>query len=165
MAALAYALIQLYQLHKGYTMKELSALARIGSGSACRSFFGGFVLWKDLMAMPVTPIHSSWSSLLQLFILVQREAAQEPKKVSSTLGMTRTLKTSALFKGRRQLAHDRLSQLQQLLAHPLDTNSWHHFCRIVMQDAMSFHALCLDTFPPLHYLNDTSFRIIDLVHE
>nr|KAF6318735.1 mevalonate diphosphate decarboxylase [Pipistrellus kuhlii] len=33
-----------------------------------------------------------------------------------------------------------------------------------MKDSNQFHATCLDTFPPISYLNDTSRRIIHLVH-
>ena len=34
-----------------------------------------------------------------------------------------------------------------------------------MADSNQFHATCLDTYPPIFYLNDTSRRIIQLVHE
>jgi diphosphomevalonate decarboxylase len=34
-----------------------------------------------------------------------------------------------------------------------------------MQDSNSFHATCLDTYPPIFYLNDTSKAIINTVHE
>ena len=27
-----------------------------------------------------------------------------------------------------------------------------------------FHAMCLATYPPLHYLSDASFRVMDAVH-
>ena len=33
-----------------------------------------------------------------------------------------------------------------------------------MADSNQFHATCLDTFPPIFYLNDTSRQIIRLVH-
>jgi diphosphomevalonate decarboxylase len=46
-ACLAYGLAMLFQLDLAWTMEELSVLARIGSGSACRSFFPGFVEWRD----------------------------------------------------------------------------------------------------------------------
>lgn len=34
-----------------------------------------------------------------------------------------------------------------------------------MQDSNQFHATCLDTYPPIFYLNDVSHRIIHWVHE
>ena len=33
----------------------------------------------------------------------------------------------------------------------------------IVQDSNQFHAVCLDTYPPIFYLNDTSKRIIQLV--
>ena len=36
---------------------------------------------------------------------------------------------------------------------------------LTMVDSNQFHAICLDSFPPLFYLNDSSIRIIESVHE
>eukprot|EP00483_Globobulimina_turgida_P000053 UN00053 len=33
-----------------------------------------------------------------------------------------------------------------------------------MKDSHEFHAICLDTFPPIFYLNDTSQTVIKLCH-
>lgn len=33
-----------------------------------------------------------------------------------------------------------------------------------MQDSNQFHAICLDTYPPIFYMNDISKIIINLVH-
>lgn len=38
------------------------------------------------------------------------------------------------------------------------------FGQLTMKDSNQFHATCLDTFPPISYLNDISRRIIHLVH-
>jgi len=37
-------------------------------------------------------------------------------------------------------------------------------CVCVVQDSNQFHATCLDTFPPVFYMNDVSKRIIGFVH-
>ena len=34
-----------------------------------------------------------------------------------------------------------------------------------MEDSNQFHAVCLDTFPPLVYMTDVSHAIADLIHE
>ena len=79
--------------------KELSCLAREGSGSAARSIFGGFVEWHrgdrsdgaDSFAEPLaTPGH--WP--LRVVVAVTDEGA---KPVGSTDGMTRTEFTSPYF--------------------------------------------------------------------
>jgi len=38
------------------------------------------------------------------------------------------------------------------------------FGQLTMKDSNQFHATCLDTFPPISYLSDTSRRIVQLVH-
>ena len=38
------------------------------------------------------------------------------------------------------------------------------FAELTMKDSNQFHATCLDTYPPVFYLNDVSRRIINLVH-
>lgn len=38
------------------------------------------------------------------------------------------------------------------------------FGQLTMKDSNQFHATCLDTFPPISYLSDTSRRIIQLAH-
>ena len=38
------------------------------------------------------------------------------------------------------------------------------FGRITMKDSNQFHATCLDTYPPIFYMNDTSSNIIKLIH-
>ncbi|ETO27293.1 diphosphomevalonate decarboxylase [Reticulomyxa filosa] len=35
---------------------------------------------------------------------------------------------------------------------------------VMMKDSNQFHSVCLDSWPPIHYLNDISFSIIDFVH-
>lgn len=37
-------------------------------------------------------------------------------------------------------------------------------CEIMMKDSNEFHSICLDTFPPVHYLSDDSYKIIDIIH-
>lgn len=35
---------------------------------------------------------------------------------------------------------------------------------LIMRDSNNFHAICLDTYPPIFYLNATSQRLIHMVH-
>jgi diphosphomevalonate decarboxylase len=37
------------------------------------------------------------------------------------------------------------------------------FGRITIQDSNQFHAVCLDTYPPIFYLNDSSKFVINLL--
>ncbi|XP_023616846.1 diphosphomevalonate decarboxylase isoform X2 [Myotis lucifugus] len=133
-ACLAYALARVYGVES-----DLSEVARRGSGSACRSLYGGFVEWqmgeladgKDSVARQVAP-ESHWPEL-RVLILVFRAEAVVPARMAE---MIRYVKERN-FQG---------------------------FGELTMKDSNQFHATCLDTFPPISYLNDTSRRIIHLVH-
>lgn len=78
---------------------ELSALARRGSGSACRSLFGGFVRWfhqsSPCIARQVVPA-DHWPELRCLVAVV----SDRSKTVGSTEGMRRSVETSSLLKHR-----------------------------------------------------------------
>ena len=85
-AALVSALAKLFELpHDG---QELSKIARTGSGSACRSMFGGFVAWEagqkddgsDSYAVQVAPANH-WPDLQALICVV----SDAKKTVSSDL--------------------------------------------------------------------------------
>lgn len=98
-AALAKAASTAYGLE--LDDRELSMLARDGSGSAARSIFGGFVRWQrgeaadgnDSFAEPVFPA-THWP--LRVLVGVTDENA---KATGSTDGMIRTQETSPYFDG------------------------------------------------------------------
>lgn len=67
-----------YTLARGFGVEgELSGIARQGSGSACRSMYGGFVQWimgnkedgKDSLAQQVEP-ETHWPELRILVLVV-----------------------------------------------------------------------------------------------
>ncbi len=37
------------------------------------------------------------------------------------------------------------------------------FAELTMKDSNSFHAVCLDTYPPINYMNDVSRRVVQLI--
>ncbi|NXV84141.1 MVD1 decarboxylase, partial [Atlantisia rogersi] len=143
---------------------ELSEVARRGSGSACRSMLGGFVQWqrgerpdgRDSLAHQVAP-ETHWPELRVLILVV----SGEKKEVGSTVGMQTSVDTSPLLKHRAEVVvPERLS----LMMKHIRERDFEAFGQLTMQDSNQFHATCLDTFPPIFYLNDVSRRIIALAH-
>lgn len=69
-----FALAQLYNVSG-----DISGIARQGSGSACRSLYGGFVRWhrgsasdgSDSIATQIVP-HSHWPELRILVLVVKQ---------------------------------------------------------------------------------------------
>ena len=161
-AALAYALATLH----GFTgsAAELSTIARQGSGSAIRSLAGGFVAWdmgrradgSDSVARQVAPA-DHWPELCVLILVV----SDAKKTVSSTAGMGTSVKTSPLLAHRAAaVVPDRLRAMEAAYL----ARDFGAFATLAMQDSNQFHATCLDTHPPIFYLNDVSRAIIQMVH-
>jgi len=162
-AALVASLAHLYTLP--VSPSTLSLIARQGSGSACRSLFGGFVAWEkgtspdgsDSLAVEIAP-QSHWPDIHALICVV----SDDKKGTSSTSGMQRTVETSALLQHR--IAHvvpQRMADISKaILAKDFDS-----FARITMADSNQFHAVALDTEPPIFYMNDVSRAIIAIIVE
>ncbi|PSS27172.1 hypothetical protein M430DRAFT_37976 [Amorphotheca resinae ATCC 22711] len=162
-AALVRAIANLYELPSSPT--DLSRIARQGSGSACRSLFGGYVAWQmgskedgsDSVAVEVAPA-SHWPTMRALILVV----SAEKKGVSSTSGMQITVATSELFQRRAEVvvpAHMKAME-KAILEKDFET-----FAKVTMMESNSFHATCLDTFPPIFYLNDVSRAAIRVVED
>jgi diphosphomevalonate decarboxylase len=130
--------------------------------------FGGYVAWQkgekadgsDSMAVQVAPA-SHWPEMRALVLVV----SAEKKGISSTTGMQATVATSALFKTRAEVVVPRHMDLMEKAIKERDFES---FAKVTMMDSNSFHATCLDTFPPIFYLNDTSraaIRAVEAINE
>ncbi|CZT44056.1 probable MVD1-mevalonate pyrophosphate decarboxylase [Rhynchosporium secalis] len=162
-AALVRAIANLYELPASPT--ELSRIARQGSGSACRSLFGGYVAWQmgekddgsDSLAVQVAPA-SHWPSMRAAILVV----SAEKKGVSSTSGMQITVATSKLFKRRAEVV---VPESMKLMEKAILDKDFETFGEVTMRESNSFHATCLDTFPPIFYLNDVSRAAIRVVED
>lgn len=164
-AALIYTLGSLYELQPETDNSQLSRIARQGSGSACRSLFGGFVAWQggekadgsDSYAVEVAP-QSHWSDLQALICVV----SDAKKGTPSTAGMQRTVATSPLLQHRiREVVPKRMVDISKAIK----DKDFDTFADITMADSNNFHATCLDTTPPIFYMNDVSRAIVQLIEE
>ena len=92
-------------------------------------------------------------------------ASAEKKSVSSTAGMQQTVATSELFRTRAEAVVPRAMEGMEKAIQERDFEA---FARITMRESNSFHATCLDTTPPIFYLNDVSraaIRAVELINE
>ena len=101
----------------------------------------------------------------------------EEKKVGSTIGMKESVNTSSLlevlliycliyinfiYKFR---VKNVLSQRIADLKNALKSVNMNKISEISIKESNQFHSICLDTFPPVFYLNEFSQIIIQLVFE
>lgn len=133
-----------------------------GSGSASRSLEGGFVKWikgeqadgSDSFAVQVVN-EQHWPEMRVLIFV----ANGGQKEIGSTDGMQLTVETSPLLKYRcEEVVPKRMADIELAI----QRKDFETFANITMADSNQFHAVCLDTLPPIFYLNQTSKAIIDL---
>jgi diphosphomevalonate decarboxylase len=163
-AALVAALAQLMNAKEEYE-GQLSTIARQGSGSACRSLYGGFVAWRmggakpdwsDSMAQQVAD-ENHWPELRALILVV----SDAKKDTSSTAGMSTSVATSELLKYRAEkVVPKRMDAIEKAFLE----KDFPSFGQLTMADSNQFHATCLDTYPPIFYMNDISRSAIRLIH-
>jgi diphosphomevalonate decarboxylase len=144
-------------------VEEISKLARIGSGSACRSVYGGFVQWvkgidsNTSIARQIVD-ENHWPEMRVLILVVN----DKQKDTSSTSGMQLSVKTSSLIRHRVDaIVPKRIDAMIEAIKNR-DFNS---FAEITMKDSNQFHAITQDTYPPIRYMNDISWSIIRFCHK
>ena len=143
--------------------RQLSVFARLGSGSACRSVLGGFVEWKmgsrkdgsDSYAVQIAPA-SHWPGLRNVIAITDGGR----KSVGSAEGMELTAKTSTLYPERVKSRPRILAMVRRaIMGRDLPS-----FLELAMRESSHMHAVMLDSFPPIIYLNDVSREIMRAVH-
>ncbi len=145
-------------LGTGHSPEALSVLARRGSGSACRSIFGGLVVWPagvrpDGLDSHGVPLDEGWD--LRLLVAVVSDAK---KAVGSTEGMERSRTTSPLYAawvehGQRDvddaIAAVRARDLERLGA-------------VMERSTFAMHGTMTSSTPPLLYWQPAT---VALLHE
>lgn len=156
-AALACAASKAAGLSLG--SRDLSILARRGSGSACRSVLGGFVEWikgekadgSDSYAEQLQGA-SHWPELRNVIAVVDSGI----KKLSSRAGMKQTVATSPLFSARLAYLPKAIESMKEAVAQ----KDFPAFSQLTMRESDNLHAVMLDTWPAITYLNDWSKQIM-----
>ncbi|MCL4365508.1 diphosphomevalonate decarboxylase, partial [Candidatus Marsarchaeota archaeon] len=161
-ATLVFALS--HALNLGLSQRDMSAIARRISGSACRSVYGGIVRWDMGLASDgsdsvaeqvVTERH--WPELMDVITIVD----PSKKKVSSSAGHSATIRTSSLYATRPAFAE----KGTEIVANAIITKDFQRLAETIMRDSNNMHATMLDTWPPIIYLTDISKEIMYAIHE
>jgi diphosphomevalonate decarboxylase len=112
---------------------------------------------SDSLAYEVSPVEH-WDDLNALVLVV----SDKKKGTASTVGMQRTVATSSLLQHRiKHVVPLRMKNMEQAIK----SKDFDRFAKETIEDSNQFHAVCLDTSPPIFYLNDVSRSIIQLIEE
>lgn len=112
---------------------------------------------SDSLAVEIAPA-SHWPDMRAAILVVS--AAK--KGVSSTSGMQATVATSSLFPHRAEVV---VPKRMEEMIKAIQEKDFETFADLTMKDSNSFHSVCLDTSPPIFYLNDVSRSAIRVVEE
>lgn len=112
---------------------------------------------SDSVAVEVAPA-SHWPTMRALILVV----SAEKKGVSSTSGMQITVATSELSKHRFAVV---VPKHMAAMEKAIREKDFETFGKVTMVESNSFHATCLDTFPPIFYMNDVSKAAIRVVED
>lgn len=145
-ASLTLALKDLFDWELNF--KELSILARLGSGSAARSFWNGFVEWhagaqSDGMDSFAEPLPYQWPELRVGIVTL----SDQPKPISSRQAMQQTVDSSTLYHSWPKKVTQDLIIVKQALNKKL----FSLFGGAAESNALSMHATMLSSWPPICY--------------
>lgn len=146
-------------------LRQASRLARLGSGSASRSLYGGFVLWgqtpvwegsSDEYAIPVPHIHESFRGLRDSILIVEPGR----KKVSSSAGHG-IMESNPFAEARFEQARSNTGRLRTVL----EEGNWPDFLQLMEEEALSLHAMMLTGRPGYLLMEPGTLRIINRIRE
>ena len=147
-AALTVAAVKASGLE--FSERQLSILARQGSGSACRSIPDGFVELKSGSSSD-TLFPPDWLNIVDILAVVEKKT----KKISSSEGHALT-ESSPFYGVRISGMKDKLKKIKQALTN----KDFKTFGEISEAEAVNMHAVMMTSCPPLYYWTPETLKII-----
>lgn len=146
-----------------YFNKKASFLARLGSGSACRSIEGELVVWgknestesSDLFGVKFEgDVHENYKDYQDAILLVDKGE----KQVSSTVGH-KLMFGHSFAKERFAQAHENIAKLRDVLA----SGDLKAFVKIVESEALTLHAMMMTSMPYFILMKPNTLEIINKI--
>ena len=168
MAALAMNIMSLEKainptITDEYFYSKASFLARLGSGSACRSIKGEVVVWgnhieingsSNLFGVEFSDIHSNFKKYQDTILLVDKGE----KQVSSSVGHD-LMHNHPYAERRFAQAHENLSQIKSILS----SGNITEFIKIVESEALTLHAMMMTSMPYFILMKPNTLEIINKI--
>ena len=160
-SALAYATCLAFEKEEVNHWNLMSVMARLGSGSACRSLWGGWVHWpkgklsdgSDSHGIPLYD-ENHWD--LSVIVAVVDD---QKKPISSRDGMLRTQQTSPLYNGWCDSSENDISIAKEAIKN----RDMHTLGSVMEHSTMKMHATMLSANPSICYLKPKSLEIIEFI--
>lgn len=148
-------------------LRKASFLARLGSGSACRSLYNGLIVWgktnevnesSDLFATPYPndEIHDVFKNFNDWVLLIH----EGQKSVSSTVGHG-LMNTNPYAERRFQEARENFKPLKEILK----TGDIQRFITLVEHEALTLHAMMMMSEPAFILMKTGTLEVIHKIWE
>ena len=169
MAALAMNIMSLEKelnpvMTDNFFHQKASFLARLGSGSACRSVKGNIVVWgnhkeiigsSDLFGAEFSSeVHANFRKYQDTILLVDKGE----KQVSSTVGHD-LMHNHPFAEQRFTQAQHNLSTIKRVL----ENGNLHEFIQIVESEALTLHAMMMTSMPYFILMKPNTLEIINKI--
>lgn len=152
------------KMSDAYFNRKASFLARLGSGSACRSIEGELIVWgahenversSDLYGVSFDKkVHENFKNYQDTILLVD----EGEKVVSSTVGHG-LMKGHPFAKQRFKQANDNID----LISEALVSGDVEKFVEIVESEALSLHAMMMTSMPYFILMKPNTLKIIEKI--
>nr|WP_262909417.1 diphosphomevalonate decarboxylase [Chryseobacterium gwangjuense] len=167
--AIAKCLMKLDEVFSGKdseeeSIRKASFLARLGSGSACRSLYNGLVVWgesqvkgsSDLFAVqyPNDEIHDIFKNFNDWVLLIH----EGQKSVSSTVGHG-LMNTNPYAERRFQEARENFGPMKEILA----SGDMQSFIKLVEHEALTLHAMMMMSEPAFILMKTGTLEVINKI--
>ncbi|MDT0646702.1 diphosphomevalonate decarboxylase [Zunongwangia sp. F260] len=169
MSALALCVMSLEkklnpEMREGFFRKKASFLARLGSGSACRSIEGDLVVWgkhqetrgsSDLFGIKYPDeVHENFKNYQDTILLVDKGT----KEVSSSVGHN-LMHNHPFAEARFAQAHENLAKLKPVFAE----GDLEKFIEIVENEALTLHSMMMSSRPYFILMKPNTLEIINKI--
>jgi len=164
LVSLEEALFEPFKTREAFSAKA-SYLARLGSGSACRSVYGGAAVWgklsglegsSDEFAVSITDtLHETFRDYHDDILLISKTE----KSVSSRAGhglMEGNPYATARYTQATQRTDEMLTVLRQ--------GNVERFGEILESEALTLHALMMSSYPPYLLIRPNTLQCIERIH-
>ena len=152
------------EMTANYFNQKASFLARLGSGSACRSIEGDLVVWgthqhiegsSDLFGIKYPyKVHENFKNYQDTILLVDKGE----KQVSSSVG--HNLMHGHPFANQRfEQAHKNLDDLKTIL----ETGNLKLFIELIESEALTLHAMMMTSMPYFILMKPNTLKIINKI--
>lgn len=171
MSALALCLMSIekdlsaeHEITDDFFNKKASFLARLGSGSACRSIEGDLIVWgqtesitdsNDLYGVKYPyEVHNNFKQYQDTILLVDKGE----KQVSSTVGHN-LMHGHPFAKNRFNQAHENIAKLKTIL----EQGDIEAFISLIESEALTLHAMMMTSMPYFILMKPHTLEIINKI--